>query len=205
MSQLDTNEVDAVAEADVYIAYGRDEQAEEILLDALRAHPERHALRLKLLEIYAARSDKQKFGKLAADLYSRTGGYGEEWTQAMQMGQHRDPANLLFVPPLPERAIIPTAGDQVSKIEPSLKLVDPSTSADMLNFDVRLGDLLNARKSGKENSADKLGERSKGAPGSKIDFSLSGIAPTKAAVSGVAADDSIARALYTKLDLALAC
>ena len=32
VSQLDTNEVDAVAEADLYIAYGRDEQAEEILL-----------------------------------------------------------------------------------------------------------------------------------------------------------------------------
>ena len=205
VSQLDTNEVDAVAEADVYIAYGRDEQAEEILLDALRTHPERHALRLKLLEIYAARSDKQKFGKLAADLYSQTGGYGDEWTQAMQMGQHLDPANLLFVPPLPERATTPTAGDHASKIEPSLKLVDPSTPADVLNFDVRLGDLLNARKSGKEDSADKLGERSKGAPVSKIDFSLSGIAPTKTVVSDGAADDSIARALHTKLDLALAC
>jgi pilus assembly protein FimV len=30
-SQLDANEVDPVAEADVYIAYGRDSQAEEIL------------------------------------------------------------------------------------------------------------------------------------------------------------------------------
>jgi pilus assembly protein FimV len=35
-SQLDTNEVDPVAEADVYIAYGRDAQAEEILKEALR-------------------------------------------------------------------------------------------------------------------------------------------------------------------------
>ena len=40
-SQLDTNEVDPVAEADVYIAYGRDAQAEEILKEALRTHPER--------------------------------------------------------------------------------------------------------------------------------------------------------------------
>jgi pilus assembly protein FimV len=51
VSQLDTNEVDAVAEADVYIAYGRDEQAEEILQDALRLHPDRHALRVKLLGV----------------------------------------------------------------------------------------------------------------------------------------------------------
>jgi pilus assembly protein FimV len=53
-SQLDTNEVDPVAEADVYIAYGRDAQAEEILKEALRTHPERYPVRLKLLEIYAA-------------------------------------------------------------------------------------------------------------------------------------------------------
>jgi pilus assembly protein FimV len=46
VSQLDTNEVDAVAEADVYVAYGRDEQAEEILIEALRVHPERNALRV---------------------------------------------------------------------------------------------------------------------------------------------------------------
>ncbi|UUZ53203.1 hypothetical protein LP419_30510 [Massilia sp. H-1] len=37
-SQLDTNEVDPVAEADVYIAYGRDAQAEEIL-EGSAAHP----------------------------------------------------------------------------------------------------------------------------------------------------------------------
>ncbi|MEJ7806396.1 MAG: FimV/HubP family polar landmark protein, partial [Telluria sp.] len=46
-SQLDTNEVDPVAEADVYIAYGRDAQAEEILKEALRTHPERYPVRLK--------------------------------------------------------------------------------------------------------------------------------------------------------------
>jgi pilus assembly protein FimV len=60
-SQLDTNEVDPVAEADVYIAYGRDAQAEEILKEALRTHPERHAVRLKLLEIYVTRKDARAF------------------------------------------------------------------------------------------------------------------------------------------------
>jgi FimV-like protein len=38
-SQLDSNEVDPVAEADVYIAYGREEQAEDILKEALRMSP----------------------------------------------------------------------------------------------------------------------------------------------------------------------
>lgn len=116
VSQLDTNEVDAVAEADVYIAYGRDEQAEEILQDALRTHPERNALRVKLLEIYASRKDVQKFGKLAADLYGITHGTGDEWMQAAQLGQMLEPANLLY-----SAARRPETPD--SKIEPSLKLV----------------------------------------------------------------------------------
>ena len=38
---IDTDEVDPVAEADVYMAYGRDTQAEEILLEALQKDPQR--------------------------------------------------------------------------------------------------------------------------------------------------------------------
>lgn len=95
-SQLDTNEVDPVAEADVYIAYGRDAQAEEILKEALRSHPERHAVRLKLLEIYVARKDARSFESQASELYSMTRGQGDEWAQAAAMGQTLDPGNPLY-------------------------------------------------------------------------------------------------------------
>ena len=95
-SQLDTNEVDPVAEADVYIAYGRDAQAEEILKEALRTHPERYPVRLKLLEIYAARKDLRAFETQATDLYSQTKGQGDEWAQAAALGLAIDPANPLY-------------------------------------------------------------------------------------------------------------
>ncbi|WP_332848195.1 FimV/HubP family polar landmark protein [Massilia sp. S19_KUP03_FR1] len=95
-SQLDTNEVDPVAEADVYIAYGRDAQAEEILREALRTNPERYPVRLKLLEIYAARKDLRSFETQAGELYSMTRGQGEEWQQAAAMGLLIDPANPLY-------------------------------------------------------------------------------------------------------------
>ena len=58
---IDTDEVDPVAEADVYMAYGRDAQAEEILKEALQKDPNRQAVRVKLLEIYAARKDLKAF------------------------------------------------------------------------------------------------------------------------------------------------
>lgn len=95
-SMLDANETDPVAEADVYIAYGRDGQAEDILKEALRIHPERHAARLKLLEIYSARNDARAFEDQASELYSLTRGQGEEWPQAAALGLALDPTNPLY-------------------------------------------------------------------------------------------------------------
>jgi pilus assembly protein FimV len=95
-SQLDTNEVDPVAEADVYIAYGRDAQAEEILKEALRVHPERLQVRLKLLEIYAARKDQPAFESQATEMYNLTRGQGDEWAQAASLGLSIDPQNPLY-------------------------------------------------------------------------------------------------------------
>ena len=41
LGNIDTDEVDPIAEAEVYLAYGRDAQAEEILKDALKKDPQR--------------------------------------------------------------------------------------------------------------------------------------------------------------------
>lgn len=95
-SQLDTNEVDPIAEADVYIAYGRDAQAEEILKEALRTQPDRHAVRVKLLEIYANRKDVRSFEILASELYGMTKGEGDDWQQAASLGLILDPGNPLY-------------------------------------------------------------------------------------------------------------
>jgi pilus assembly protein FimV len=95
-SQLDTNEVDPVAEADVYIAYGRDAQAEEILKEALRTHPERYPVRLKLLEIYAARKDQRAFETQAGEIYGMSKGQGDDWAQAAALGLSIDPLNPLY-------------------------------------------------------------------------------------------------------------
>jgi pilus assembly protein FimV len=94
---IDTNEgVDPVAEADVYMAYGRDSQAEEILNDALKADPKRGAIYVKLLEIYAQRQDLAQFEATASDLFSRTQGQGRDWEKAAQMGRRLDPSNPLY-------------------------------------------------------------------------------------------------------------
>ncbi len=93
---IDTDEVDPVAEADVYMAYGRDAQAEEILVEARLKDPKRYAIHLKLLEIYSNRKDTKQFETLATDLYSETGGVGADWEKAAAMGLKLDPQNPLF-------------------------------------------------------------------------------------------------------------
>lgn len=93
---IDTDEVDPVAEADVYMAYGRDAQAEEILLEAKQKDPKRHAIHVKLLEIYSNRKSLKQFESLATELYSETGGVGAEWEKAAAMGLKLDPQNPLF-------------------------------------------------------------------------------------------------------------
>ncbi len=93
---IDTDEVDPIAEADVYIAYGRDAQAEEILKEALSKDPSRHVVTAKLLEIYASRKDLKSFESTAAGLNTATGGQGPEWEKALALGQSIDPQNRLY-------------------------------------------------------------------------------------------------------------
>lgn len=99
LSQLDAiGDVDPVAEADVYLAYGRDLQAEEILKEAMRGNPERLAIRSKLLEVYAKRRDTKGFELLATQLFGLTGGEGDEWHKAQELGLSIDSDNPLYKP-----------------------------------------------------------------------------------------------------------
>lgn len=95
-SQLDTGDVDPVAEADVYLAYGRDLQAEEILREALRVNPERTAIHLKLLEIHSKRRDLRAYEALATEVRKLTGGTGSDWGRVAEMGRELDPGNPLY-------------------------------------------------------------------------------------------------------------
>ncbi len=98
-SQLDAaGDVDPVAEADVYLAYGRDLQAEEILKEALRINPQRIAIHTKLLEIYAKRRDTKAFEQLAGEVYGLTHGAGPEWSHICELGLDLDPSNPMYQP-----------------------------------------------------------------------------------------------------------
>jgi len=105
MGNIHTDEVDPVAEAEVYLAYGRDETAEEILKDAVVKNPDRHELKLKLLEIYHQRNDVPAFETLAEELYAALGGRGGKiWEKVEEMGRKLNPENPMFRGGTPAKA-----------------------------------------------------------------------------------------------------
>ncbi|MBC7787868.1 MAG: FimV family protein, partial [Methylophilaceae bacterium] len=95
-SMIDTNDVDPIAEAEVYIAYGRDAQAEEILKDAISKEPKRYELHLKLLEMYATRKAASAFEAIAGELYTTLGVNDPIWAKVAEIGHNMEPENPLY-------------------------------------------------------------------------------------------------------------
>ena len=118
-------EVDPIAEADVYMAYGRDAQAEEILKEALQKDSSRIPVHLKLLEIYAKRRDTSAFEQAALRLKGLTNGTGPDWDRAAALGKSIDPNNGLYTGAAAAAAIAASAASDA-----------PSAPAPTLDFDI---------------------------------------------------------------------
>ena len=162
-SQLDTaGDVDPVAEADVYLAYGRDLQAEEILKEALRITPMRVAIHAKLLEIYAKRRDVKAFGVIATEAFKLTRGEGTEWRYITEMGRELDPGNIMYLPggqPLAKPAAVaqaasgPASGFGSNTQSPAIESQVPGT-ANIVDFDLDLDFLTAGENAGKPSLAE---------------------------------------------------
>ncbi len=61
VSTMQSETGDAIAEADIYVAYGRYQQAIDLLRSAIAEEPQRSDLQVKLLEVYIETRDKPSF------------------------------------------------------------------------------------------------------------------------------------------------
>ncbi len=140
-----TDEADAVAEAEVYMAYGRDAQAEQILKDALETQPSRQEIYTKLLEIYHKRKDVAAFGPVAQALHDISRGTGNNWQKAARMGFQIDPSNGLYADgagAAPMDSDTAASGSFDNKLDLDLGLGQGEAGT---NTDIDLGDMtLNA-------------------------------------------------------------
>ncbi|MFQ5487473.1 MAG: FimV/HubP family polar landmark protein [Gammaproteobacteria bacterium] len=95
--QPDEDEIDTLAEADVYLAYRRFDKAEELLKDAITQEPHRHDYVLKLLEVYVASENRDGFIAQAEALHAVVGEAGSEvWDKVVALGQQFLPEHPLF-------------------------------------------------------------------------------------------------------------
>ena len=124
-----TDDVDPLIEADVYLAYGRDRQAEEILREALQSQPDRVALHQKLLGIYAKQRDQVQFDNLAATACILTEGTGPIWESICKLGLQLNPQHSLYQAGAPES--VPPAAQTASNDEQALKFDLGSISLDL--------------------------------------------------------------------------
>jgi pilus assembly protein FimV len=166
---MEAEEVDPIAEADVYMAYGRDAQAEEILKEALQKDSSRVPVHAKLLEIYAHRKDTQAFEQTALKLKNLTKGAGPEWEKAAALGRSIDPGNGLYGGASPSAGSAPSA---------------PAASAPVLDFDLGAS----SRTSAAATPDISLDEPAKDASVTGLDLDLGA---TQTQKLPVAADDTV--------------
>ena len=179
------NDSDALTEADVYLAYGRIQQAEDVLQAALAAAPDDVPIHVKLLEVYHAAGNAAAFDREAGDFRKVVSEDDAVWMQVASMGHALSPNNELY------RAAAVHTADATAAFD-----MDPS---DMTNV------------SGQEQSLDAAAND---APGSdlpnSIEFTLDESVDMLSADGGLDEEDvsegllSRSEEVTTKLDLARA-
>ncbi len=122
--------VDPLVEANLFLSYGRDERAEEILIDVLEENPANQEAALKLLQIYAKRKDPAEFEKIAHALHTQTTGAGDNWLKAAALGSAFDPGNPLYgaVQSAPAAAT-PAASGAATAVGKDVKSPPPAPAA----------------------------------------------------------------------------
>ena len=125
-------EADPIAEADVYLAYGRYQQAEELIRGALNRSPQRNDLRMKLLEVLFAAKNVNAFDAEAEALLAKTGNPDKDiWQRVVEMGQELNPASPLYR----EGAATATAAAQSAPQRPVASVPDTALGADDTDLD----------------------------------------------------------------------
>jgi pilus assembly protein FimV len=126
ISTAGSENVDPISEADLFLNFGRDVQAEEILKDALHNNPGNQQVRLKLLSIYANRKDTKTFSSIARQV--QDSGDHAAWAQAAEMGRKLEPSNPMY-----------GGDDHAAEATGKVSLDEVKTERASLDFDLGFG------------------------------------------------------------------
>ncbi len=92
----ETDEADVISEADIYIAYGRYHEAEELLRDELKRSPDRLDLQFKLAEAFYGAKNSQALGDLLRQVQAAGGDQvnPERWKRLVDMAAAVQPVGV---------------------------------------------------------------------------------------------------------------
>lgn len=185
-----SDNVDPINEADLFLNFGRDVQAEEILKDALRNTPGDHRIHLKLLGIYANRKDTNSFSSIARQL--KDSGDEEAWQEAAAMGRRLEPNNPMYGGSIEDaesattqttvlNAPEDTGGmtQQMNTFSPDFVLDDEQPEQEALSADVDF-DLGDAEKTTIMSAADMAAVQAE-----SMDFDVTSTSPSLSVPSGM--------------------
>jgi len=91
-----TSEADPLTECDVYIAYGRFQQAEDLIQRAIEDAPDNLLYKQKLLDVHFSASNGEAFEDAANQLIDLKETDPQSWAQIAQMGAELLPNSALF-------------------------------------------------------------------------------------------------------------
>jgi pilus assembly protein FimV len=179
---------DPLAEVNVYLAYERFDQAEELVRDAIERYPARHDYRLKLLEVFYASKNAASFQAAAQQLHEVVGDDDAMTQQAREWWAELGTGGDLFGEATlagPDARTVGSETEEVFNLSGATQAGDEETGVD---FDLGLG-------GGEERKAPSgvdfdLGDLAEEAPdegaggassaGTNLDFDLSDLGETPA-------------------------
>lgn len=106
---------DPLEEVNVYLAYERFDQAEELVKKVIQQYPNEHKYKLRLLEIYYSANNKAAYEEHARTLLDAVGEQHPLWENALAMWNEMSPNRALFAPgaPEPATAVVPASAEFV--------------------------------------------------------------------------------------------
>ncbi len=167
--ETDAADVDPISEADVYLAYGRHQQAEDILKEALDKEPERPDLKLKLLEVFFAAKNREAFEQGAQEFHDALGNEDDPmWAKVVTMGQQLCPGSDLF------------GGDTVEALKEELEEDTSGSEDDLLDFDFDIdAENIDASGAGGDAETDEMFAELEAATGGETGGKAAQEAPAK--------------------------
>jgi pilus assembly protein FimV len=135
---MESAEVDPVAEADVYMQYGRDAHAEDILKDALKQKPNRHSVRLKLMQLYASKQNHEALKTQFQEISELTQATDTDRLAAQQIMNEAKLSNSSLEKTASNSSTAGKNSEPSIPIMPRINLSEPTQIGDVVSEDTTL-------------------------------------------------------------------